>query len=241
MKKNRELRGEALAEALLKYKPDNLSEGKWAQAAGLNRGFFSDMRNKNTRPLIDNLNSLLVSAGKTMADIDDASPSAAVEVSPAQKPFRIGELPQDVPILGTAQGAKISFGQNGSAVEIEPITIEREPFGHVRRPPSCFNQPVYALYVAGESMMNRFRPGDLIYVDSRREPSVGDDVVVQLIEEPRSDADPAEVKSVLVKTLIRRTATHYELEQYNPEIIFRVDKRRVAAIHRVIPLKELMS
>jgi len=235
-----ELRGEALAQALLQFKPEGMSEGAWAQMAGVNRGMFSDMRSKNTRPRIDTLNNLLGSVGKTMADITGPAP-IAVEVEGAPKPFRIGDLPQDVPILGTTQGANIWVKQEGGRIEVEKTLVEREPFGFVRRPPAFARRPVYALYVTGESMMRRFRPGDLVYVDARREPSVGDDVIVQLINDARADADPAEVQSVLVKTLVRRGADFYELEQYNPEAVFRVEKSRVAAIHRIIPLAELMS
>lgn len=240
MADDEELRGVALAEALLQFKPDGLSEGAWAQSAGLNRGTFSDMRKKDLRPRIDTLNNLLATVGKTMADIT-GPPPLATEVEPAPKPFRIGELPQDVPILGTTQGATIWMRQDGGRIEVEKTLVEREPFGFVRRPPAFARRPVYALYVTGESMMRRFRPGDLVYVDSRREPSVGDDVIVQLIEDAREDADPAEVQSVLVKTLVRRGADFYELEQYNPEAVFRIEKSRVAAIHRIIPLAELMS
>ncbi len=240
MAKNEELRGLALYEALMKFKPADLSEGAWAESAGLNRGLFHDMKKKNGRPRIDTLNNLLSSVGKTMGDIG-GPPPVAREAEPALKPFRLAELSQDVPILGTTQGARIWFGSDGNKVEVEKTLVEREPYGFVRRPPAFARKPVYALYVTGESMMMRYRPGDLVYVDSRREPSVGDDVVVQLIEEAREDADPAEVRSVLVKTLVRRGSDFYELEQYNPETVFRVEKRRVAAIHRIIPLAELMS
>ena len=59
--------------------------------------------------------------------------------------------------------------------------------------------------------------------------------------EPRADADPAEVISVLVKQLVRTTATHYELTQHNPPLTFRIAKAEVAEIHRIIPLAELLS
>ena len=47
--------------------------------------------------------------------------------------------------------------------------------------------------------------------------------------------------SVLVKQLVRTTASHYELTQHNPPLTFRIAKAQVAEIHRIIPLSELLS
>src|SRR3546814_16974660 len=60
-------------------------------------------------------------------------------------------------------------------------------------------------------MEPRYRAGDLVYVDPRRAPSIGDDVIVQLVGEVNPGADPAEIKHVLVKQLMRNTAAYYEL------------------------------
>src|SRR3546814_4855878 len=75
-----------------------------------------------------------------------------------------------------------------------------------------------ALYITGESMEPRYRAGDLVYVDPRRAPSIGDDVIVQLVGEVNPGADPAEIKHVLVKQLMRNTAAYYELQQFNPPL-----------------------
>src|SRR3546814_7244505 len=82
---------------------------------------------------------------------------------------------------------------------------------------------------------------DLVYVDPRRAPSIGDDVIVQLVGEVNPGADPAEIKHVLVKQLMRNTAAYYELQQFNPPVTFKVPKSKVHAVHRVIPLAELLS
>src|SRR3546814_15551230 len=75
----------------------------------------------------------------------------------------------------------------------------------------------------------------------RRAPSIGDDVIVQLVGEVNPGADPAEIKHVLVKQLMRNTAAYYELQQFNPPVTFKVPKSKVHAVHRVIPLAELLS
>lgn len=237
-----ELSGQALYDALMALKPVDLSEADWAKSAGKSRGYLSELKQKNSHPRIDTLRDLLAVIGKTMADLAPASIPLGQEVEPAKKPFAIAELDRDVPVLGTAEGARLVIEhQTGSAI-VESTIVEQEPYEHKRRPPAISrNLKVYALYIAGESMRPRFRNGDLVYVDARRSADVGDDVIIQLIEEPQVDADPAEVRAVLIKTLVRRTADFYELEQYNPELTFRVPRDRVAAMHRVIPLSELMS
>lgn len=120
--------------------------------------------------------------------------------------------------------------------------MESEPIAFAKRPPALSSRKdVYALFITGESMLPRFRPGDLVYVDPRRAPHIGDDVIVQLVDKVSPGADPSEVASVLVKVLVRRSATHFELEQFSPPLSFLVERNLVAAIHRIIPLSELLS
>jgi len=236
-----ELRGPALYEALMALKPPGLSEYEWADRAGLNRGWFNDIKKSpDASPRTSNVNKALAAIGLSIVDLYGGGPRG--EATVAEPPFNPGELPRDVPVLGTAAGAELEVETDGKPLKIEKTLVEAEPVAYVRRPPAIVrNRRIYALYITGSSMEHRFRPGDLVYVDPRRAPHVGEDVIVQLIGEPRADADPAEVVSVLVKQLVRTTATHYELTQHNPPLTFRIAKAQVAEIHRIIPLSELLS
>ena len=239
-----ELRGPALYEALMALKPAGLSEYAWAEAAGLNRGFLNDLKKKaDASPRAASLNRLLAVAGRTLADLyGPAGGEARIEGEATGRPFNPAELPRDVPILGTAAGGELDVEAGGATKRVERTLVEPEAIAFARRPPSiASNRKVYALFIKGDSMEPRYRAGDLVYVDPRRDPHVGEDVIVQLVDEPRADADPAEVVSVLVKHLARRTAAHFELSQYNPALTFRIERRRVEAIHRIIPLSELLS
>ena len=109
---------------------------------------------------------------------------------------------------------------------------------HLAPPQPISGAEAYALYVAGSSMEPRYRPGDPLFVDPKRPPAIGDDVVVQLRSETGGDV---EITAGLIKTLARRTGSYLELEQYQPAIRFRVPMERVAHIHRVIPPKELFG
>lgn len=236
-----ELRGPALYEALMALKPADLSEYEWAAKAGLNRGWFNDIKKApDASPRTSNINKALAAIGLSIADLYGARRGNEGRIAPAH--FNPGELPRDVPVLGTAAGAELKIETDGKSLKIEKTLVEAEPVAYVRRPPAIErNRKIYALYITGSSMEQRFRPGDLVYVDPRRAPHVGEDVIVQLIAEARPDADPAEVVSVLVKQLVRTTATHYELTQHNPPLTFRIAKSKVAEIHRIIPLAELLS
>ena len=236
-----ELRGPALYEALMALKPPGLSEYEWADKAGLNRGWFNDIKKSpDASPRTSNINKALAAIGLSIVDLYGGGQRS--EASLAEPPFNPGELPRDVPVLGTAAGAELEVETDGKPLKIEKTLVEAEPVAYARRPPAIVrNRRIYALFITGSSMEHRFRPGDLVYVDPRRAPHVGEDVIVQLIGEPRADADPAEVVSVLVKQLVRTTATHYELTQHNPPLTFRIAKAQVAEIHRIIPLSELLS
>jgi len=235
-----ELRGPALYEALMAMKPPGLSEYEWADKAGLNRGWFNDIKKSpQASPRTSNINKALAAIGLSIGDLYTGGGS---EARFAEATFNPVELPRDVPVLGTAAGAELEIAAGGKSLKIEKTLVEAEPVAYARRPPSIArNRRIYALFITGGSMEPRYRPGDLVYVDPRRAPHVGEDVIVQLIGEPRADADPAEVVSVLVKQLTRSTASHYELSQHNPQLSFRIAKSKVAEIHRIIPLSELLS
>lgn len=237
-----ELKGPALYEALMAVKPRNWSEYEWAEKAAVSRTWFADLKRKpDASPRSANLTRVLNAANLTMADLYAPKPGTT-EGRQVERTFGTIDLPRDVPILGTATGADLEVTDNGETSRIEKTLVEPESLGYARRPPSIArNRKVYALFVTGDSMIPRFRPGDLVYVDPRREPNIHDDVIVQLIDDARTDADPAEVQSVLIKTLVRRTASHFYLCQHNPATEFRVARSRIAAVHRIIPLSELLS
>lgn len=237
-----ELRGPALYEALMAMKPPGLSEYDWADQAGLNRGWFNDIKkNPNASPRQTNINKALAAIGKSIADLYPSAGPAA-EARHADRPFNPIDLPRDVPVMGTAAGATLTIESDGRKYRIERTLVESEAIAYVRRPPAiASNRAIYAMFITGESMVPAHKPGEPVYVDPRRHPRIGEDVVVQLIDEAREDADPAEVVSVLVKTLERQTADFYELSQHNPPLTFRVEKAKVAEIHRIIPLSELLS
>lgn len=170
----------------------------------------------------------------------EARPDFAARLEPNTEVFEAPTLrgqPKDVQVFGSALAADLPFDTDGNG----PRTVEITNFAmgdviaYVRRPPAIVDsQKVYAVFVSGSSMEPRYRPGDPVFVDPKRPPSIGDDVIVQLV----SDDESEDIVTGLIKTLVRRTSGYLELEQYSPAVRFQVPAERIAHIHRVIPWRE---
>ena len=233
--------------ALTEVKPEHLSFRAWTKAAGVNPSFFGDLARRGGTTRQDTLDKLLVAVevsrerfAEVLTAVERGLPTPAADPTaqalepPSPRQLR---MPRDVPILGTAEGAVREL--NGSG-ELDPMSIDQsEVVDYLLRPPGVQGKrDVYALYVTGSSMEPRFGPGDPVYVDPKRAPSIMDDVIVQLAG---SDADEPVVTLALIKRLVRRSSTWIELEQFSPPRTFRLELKHVARVHRVVPVRELFG
>ena len=141
-------------------------------------------------------------------------------------PPSISQMPQNVPVFGTAAG---SLGEG--AFQMEPMAVD-----YVRRPPGVANAiDVYAVYIEGDSMEPRFYPGELVYVNPRRPARPGDFVVIQIQTDEHD-----EIQSYC-KKLVAREGDEFHMEQFNPPTRIDFPASQVLAVHRIIPLNELMG
>src|ERR1043165_8167976 len=69
MAEENDSRGQALHDKLMALKPASLAPTKWALEAGLNRGFFTNLKGKKGSVRSDSLRKLLEYIGKTEADL----------------------------------------------------------------------------------------------------------------------------------------------------------------------------
>ncbi len=135
------------------------------------------------------------------------------------------QMPQDIPVMGTAAGGLAGAFQMQSGQAID----------HVRRPPGIASAiDVYAIYVVGDSMVPRFEEGELVYVSGKRPARPGDYVIVQT----RDEADEV---TAWCKKLVRRDARNIELEQFNPAKSFSLSLQDVVAVHRVLTVNDLFG
>lgn len=174
------------------------------------------------------------------ADVAPLTARSEAVLAEGIRPFRAGGPFQDLPVYGTALGHSLHFDGNG-ALEVEQTILEpTETIRHVQRPPALVGvKTAYCLYIQGDSMAPRHEPGDLVVVDPRKAPSPGDDVIVQLRGE--NGGEGAEVVCALIKRLVRRSASYVELEQFNPAHRFRIETEKVAAIHRLVRMVDLLG
>lgn len=160
---------------------------------------------------------------------------------PKRSMARPGNLARNVPMYGSGLGALLRIESEGSKVAVEQMELNQaEVVGYMRRPENLDQvRDLYGIYVAGSSMAPRFEDGEPVLVDPRRNPRIGDDVVVHLLMPDESEGD--RVGSVLVKRLRKQTHDYYELEQFNPALTFRVRREQVSSVHRIVTYGELLS
>jgi|GEM_PF-398519 phage repressor protein C with HTH and peptisase S24 domain len=234
--------------ALIALKPPSLKLGTWAKEAGLARNAFNGIR-AHGNPTNTTLQALLKVIGASMSDLsahtgsnsifDDSTGTATVltevrraddrAIQDRRTAYHVDApmIARTIPVLGTAVG-----GEHGSLDEDIELTELHlgEVVDQIARPQSLANDDsAYALTVVGDSMSPRYEPGEIVIVSPRWSIAIGSDVIVQL---RGPDGDGERIKMVLIKKLIRRTAGHVELAQYNPPMTFKVEIGRVAALHR---------
>lgn len=203
-----------------------------------------DIERKETIPKFDRLEAIAALLETTpdylLGKVDDPGSGeiATALMMDGAVPFRGFPRDQSLPVLGTAHGGTVIRDTSGGDAQIEQTIFEpTQVVRYITRPPSLNGvTDAYAVYIQGESMDPRYRQGELAVVDPRIPPQIGDDVIVQIT----ADGDN-EITAILIKTLVRRSASFIELEQYNPAIRFRIDSRRVQRIHRIMPPVDLLG
>jgi phage repressor protein C with HTH and peptisase S24 domain len=153
-------------------------------------------------------------AGQTQADTEQPAPNAKfAEVVPVTRPGKM------IPVLGEVVG-----GDDGEYI------FNGQVQDWVACPPSLVNvNNAYSVYVDGESMAPRYRPGETVYVHPGRPPRRGDDVIVQ-IRANEEDAPP----HGYIKEFVGWAGHKLVLQQYNPEKRIEFDRDAVVSVHPII-------
>lgn len=231
-----EAEASAIYAALMAVRPEGLSLNRWAQLAGMNRSIFNGIR-AHGNPTTQTLDRLLAAIDIDPAAFRERLQPVRTEVrgtgmSPAEVrdawALRDAKL---VPLLGTAFGGD---WPDDEGVEMTELRMA-EVLDYLARPPSLANdEQAYAVTIIGDSMSPRFEPGEMAFVSPKAPVNPGDDVIVQLRAPHEEGSDlSGNVTEVLIKRLVRRSATYLELRQFNPDKTFRVPMERVRRIHRV--------
>lgn len=143
----------------------------------------------------------------------------------------------NLPVWGTGLGAARLF--DGEAVE--QTTLNSGDVTEYLKRPAILNGKAfaYALHVQGSSMHPALPDGEIVVACKDMPLSIGDNVVVYLRD--GDDDDGLRARAVLVKELVRRSASFVELRQYDPRMDFRVPMAEVIRIDRVLTRREMIS
>lgn len=222
-------------------KPAGLSRHAWSKSAGVSPTVFADIKRRGGAHHAT-VEKLVGAIGLTWAEFDAGMAQPEREPPPpeVQAPrlaFQGNDRPRDVPVLGTAECGDMEV--EGDAIETMELHVD-DVVDHVRRPVTLDNRrDAYAIYFQGSSMAPRYESGEIAYVDPKRPPARGAYVVVQLRRPDHADGE--RIYRVLAKRLVRKTASFYELEQFNPPLTFRVPVADVAHCHRIFDWTELVA
>jgi len=123
-----------------------------------------------------------------------------------------------IPIRGKGMG-----GEDGYMI------LADQYFGSVLAPPSLVDVPdAYAVYVVGDSMLERYQDGEIVYVHPYAPVRKKDYCVIQI-----SKGD-GESSYGFVKRFISMDDHQLKVEQLNPKKIITWSRNRVIAVHRII-------
>jgi SOS-response transcriptional repressor LexA len=154
----------------------------------------------------------------------------------------VAELPKTVPLFGAAADNEIAFHKYNGSLPIELLSYDFDkPVDFCRAPPRIqLRDDVYAIVVFGTSMLPRFREGELLYIDPKSRPREGEDALVRVNDEfaPRPGKSWVALKTFVDHDFMEG---HHLFEQYSPATQFNVPFKQYSEIHRVIPLRELLS
>ena len=159
-----------------------------------------------------------------------------------ERAWRAPSPSKPVPLVGSAVGGTAEGIDEH--VELTELFLG-EVLDYLARPVSLAkDEAAYAVTIVGDSMAPRYEPGERAMVSPRSTVGIGDDVIVQLrsaalvgeagAANKDSDQLADRVTMVLIKRLVKRTPAFVELRQFNPDMTFKVETARIAAIHRVL-------
>lgn len=209
----------ALREAL------GMSQQKLADLVGCGQGDIAKLENGTKRSTVDWMVRIAPHLGVNPKDLMPPAPGDApllrlpggdVAVGPRHAPTHPRDQRDLIPVRSAARGGE------------QEMFLYDGPIDWVPRPYSLLNvHEPYALYMVGESMMPRFRPGQILYVNPHRPATAGYGAVIT-----------KKNQAVMVKEFVRRTNRELHLRQYNPDELIEIDLDEVVEVHTIVQVDE---
>jgi SOS-response transcriptional repressor LexA len=225
--------GEQLIEDLMRLKPESLTANAWAVEAGVSRTIWADIR-RHGNPSRRTLEKLLAAAHSNLAEFE------ALRIGPSPrsqhqtlKPHLAdlgrawGQAPlPPLPVVETKPAGE--WGGAGTQLEVIRIASDKVVDLLIRPASLAVDVDAYAITIVGDSMWPRYRPGRRVAVSPAAPVSIGDDVLLLFHRDGQDDQEG------LLKELVRRSATSFELRQFCPDKTFVVPADAIDAVHKVV-------
>ncbi|EJL21923.1 putative transcriptional regulator [Novosphingobium sp. AP12] len=159
-----ELRGRALYDALMDIKPEGLAETEWAARAGINRGFFTNLKSSEISPRGVTLEKLLAAVGAAdrVPSIVRAAPGAGKTKSYTEVISRAAEN------VVTLRSFDLSYSM-GPGTNIDDYVEDEEVQFDAGMLAKLTRAPAESLFVArgeGDSMFPTLLNDDTIVIDT---------------------------------------------------------------------------
>lgn len=160
-------------------KNSGMTRSAIAKLCGVSPSAVTQWLNADTNaPKADNLLKLARATGVSYTWLIDGK-GEMLELNEPSAKYSVEELAPGPEML--SQVPEISWVQAGSFTEICFVDLDPESTNWYPRPPNC-GPNTYALKVVGESMLDKYPPGRIIFVDPDVPPESGDDVIAIMTE-----------------------------------------------------------
>lgn len=159
------LRGRRLYDVLMSMKPAALLEGDWAIGAGVNRGFFSDLKGPSGgAPRSDTLRKILSHINATEADLYSAAAGSPRAPQPDQPRTRSVDSGETAPVTRL----DLSYSM-GPGTDLDASYVDGEAFefdiGFLRSLTITPPDRIRIVDGIGDSMQPTLHDRDLLFVD----------------------------------------------------------------------------
>lgn len=218
---------ETLADRI-KYirKTAGMSQEKFAAEIGVSRGAVGNwelgegISTEKLREIAEKFEVSLDWLGNSRGP----APAIVKAIHTPQNAELLGPVPMGswIPLYGQASAGKDGeFPWNGE--QIQPVLA----------PPALNGvRGAYAVLVAGDSMIPKYRSGDTVFVHPHRPAHRGDYVVVQI------QGDEGQPPLAYVKRFVSLDLRTLRLEQLNPKKVLTFQAKRVRTIDRIVGNEE---
>lgn len=112
-----------------------------------------------------------------------------------------------------------------------------EVIDFVTRPPGVGGKAVVqAIYLPTASLSPRFEIGDIVFLSSSRWTQAGDDVVIEM-RSPENEGP----RQCRLRRLEDQTPAALHVRSFSPAVRETIERDQIQAIHRIIPMRELLG